>query len=282
MRARMYDPRLGRFMQADPIISNRISESYKYVKCSPTLLTDPSGKDIKVLSDPNLYSKEAVDKAQKHADSNRNRDLKGYSETKTVVAEDKSIWKQTTIVKGDPKGFSKYNTSYTSLGNDKDTALRIVQDTLKSATQDDHVVIQTHTYYDTSANAVTGIYIGNTVVSLDDFIKALKEVGISKASSLTIMGCGIPKDIAEKIRGSLSNITLYYSKRRMIITPYVTGLGDKPGRSLLNPIGPTISNLDKHTQEAVYEADASALEFDPEKHAQWNDDGPQKMDKLGD
>jgi hypothetical protein len=43
MRARQYDPRLGRFTQTDPIVRNRSTEQYAYAGSNPVSVTDPSG-----------------------------------------------------------------------------------------------------------------------------------------------------------------------------------------------------------------------------------------------
>ncbi len=44
MRARMYDPRLGRFTQVEPILGNRPTEHYAYVMNNPVIQSDPSGE----------------------------------------------------------------------------------------------------------------------------------------------------------------------------------------------------------------------------------------------
>jgi len=43
MRARMYDPRLGRFTQNDPAIGNRSSKHYVYTGNNPVSMIDPQG-----------------------------------------------------------------------------------------------------------------------------------------------------------------------------------------------------------------------------------------------
>jgi uncharacterized protein RhaS with RHS repeats len=47
MRGRIYDPKLGRFLQTDPIVSTPASgqswNPYSYVRNSPLNFTDPSG-----------------------------------------------------------------------------------------------------------------------------------------------------------------------------------------------------------------------------------------------
>jgi RHS repeat-associated protein len=45
MRARMYDPRLGRFTQMDPLLGNRPFEHYLYASNDPLMRTDPLGLD---------------------------------------------------------------------------------------------------------------------------------------------------------------------------------------------------------------------------------------------
>ncbi len=45
MRARNYDPRLGRFTQADPLRQNRALDQYLYSSNNPVTLTDPMGTD---------------------------------------------------------------------------------------------------------------------------------------------------------------------------------------------------------------------------------------------
>jgi RHS repeat-associated protein len=49
MRARMYDPRVGRFTQVDPVASNRPFESYVYAGNAPLSRTDPWGDRCQVL-----------------------------------------------------------------------------------------------------------------------------------------------------------------------------------------------------------------------------------------
>ncbi len=44
MRARMYDPNLGRFTQIDPVLVNRYTEHYAYVYNNPTANVDPFGR----------------------------------------------------------------------------------------------------------------------------------------------------------------------------------------------------------------------------------------------
>lgn len=46
MRARMYDPRLGRFTQTDPIRGNRPTDHYSYGRNNPARNTDPMGLDV--------------------------------------------------------------------------------------------------------------------------------------------------------------------------------------------------------------------------------------------
>ncbi len=43
MRARQYDPRLGRFTQRDPMFSNRALKHYMYANCNPVSINDPLG-----------------------------------------------------------------------------------------------------------------------------------------------------------------------------------------------------------------------------------------------
>jgi RHS repeat-associated protein len=45
-RARAYDPRLGRFVQKDPVLEIRASEHYRYVANNPTGATDPLGERL--------------------------------------------------------------------------------------------------------------------------------------------------------------------------------------------------------------------------------------------
>ncbi len=45
MRARMYDPRVGRFMQEDPLRSNRPIKNYLYARNNPLSFIDPLGLD---------------------------------------------------------------------------------------------------------------------------------------------------------------------------------------------------------------------------------------------
>ena len=49
MRHRMYDPKLGRFTQTDPILSNRPTEHYVYARSSPQSNIDPFGTRTWVL-----------------------------------------------------------------------------------------------------------------------------------------------------------------------------------------------------------------------------------------
>jgi RHS repeat-associated protein len=46
VRARMYDPRVGRFTQTDPLLANRPTEHYAYGANNPVSKTDPSGQDV--------------------------------------------------------------------------------------------------------------------------------------------------------------------------------------------------------------------------------------------
>jgi RHS repeat-associated protein len=46
MRARMYDPRVGRFTQTDPLVGNRPAEHYTYAANNPVSKTDPMGLDV--------------------------------------------------------------------------------------------------------------------------------------------------------------------------------------------------------------------------------------------
>ncbi len=43
MRARQYDPRIGRFTQTDPLLGNRATEHYAYARGNPVSVTDPLG-----------------------------------------------------------------------------------------------------------------------------------------------------------------------------------------------------------------------------------------------
>jgi RHS repeat-associated protein len=43
MRARMYEPRLGRFTQTDPVLASRATEQYLYGFNNPVSMTDPMG-----------------------------------------------------------------------------------------------------------------------------------------------------------------------------------------------------------------------------------------------
>lgn len=45
--AREYDPRLGRFLQSDPITFNRPNEHYGYARNNPVLFSDPTGEIIR-------------------------------------------------------------------------------------------------------------------------------------------------------------------------------------------------------------------------------------------
>jgi hypothetical protein len=42
-RARMYDPRVGRFMQTEPLVADRAAEHYRYARNRPLAGTDPEG-----------------------------------------------------------------------------------------------------------------------------------------------------------------------------------------------------------------------------------------------
>jgi RHS repeat-associated protein len=42
-RARSYDPRLGRFVQKDPVVTQRVIDAYNYATNNPALLVDPTG-----------------------------------------------------------------------------------------------------------------------------------------------------------------------------------------------------------------------------------------------
>lgn len=46
VRHRMYDPKLGRFTQGDPLLENRASQHYSYASNNPTKYTDPTGETI--------------------------------------------------------------------------------------------------------------------------------------------------------------------------------------------------------------------------------------------
>lgn len=50
-RARSYDPRLGRFVQREPILKRRSRDSYIYARNQPTSLTDPTGEEVRVIGD---------------------------------------------------------------------------------------------------------------------------------------------------------------------------------------------------------------------------------------
>ncbi len=52
MRARMYDPRTGRFTQNDPILGNRPGEHYIYVGNNPISRIDPKGDRWKIEHGP--------------------------------------------------------------------------------------------------------------------------------------------------------------------------------------------------------------------------------------
>ena len=43
MRHRMYDPRIGRFTQMDPVLGNRPHEHYRYAANNPVMMSDPNG-----------------------------------------------------------------------------------------------------------------------------------------------------------------------------------------------------------------------------------------------
>lgn len=53
MRGRLYDPRVGRFLQVDPVVGDRLSaqswNGYSYVRNSPLNFTDPSGFDEEMM-----------------------------------------------------------------------------------------------------------------------------------------------------------------------------------------------------------------------------------------
>jgi len=46
MRHRMYDPRIGRFTQVDPVLGNRAHEHYRHAANNPISNTDPMGLDV--------------------------------------------------------------------------------------------------------------------------------------------------------------------------------------------------------------------------------------------
>lgn len=58
LRARMYDPRTGRFTQSEPLLNLKASQMYTYVRNNPTAGSDPTGLyvvDAKTLTDhPNI------------------------------------------------------------------------------------------------------------------------------------------------------------------------------------------------------------------------------------
>jgi RHS repeat-associated protein len=61
-RVRSYDPRIGRFVQKNLALLNRIAEHYVYVRARPTWLTDPSGLQSvhpDRLDEASLYAKQA-------------------------------------------------------------------------------------------------------------------------------------------------------------------------------------------------------------------------------
>ena len=46
MRARFYDPRMGRFLSADPIGFKGGSNWYRYANGNPVMLSDPFGTSV--------------------------------------------------------------------------------------------------------------------------------------------------------------------------------------------------------------------------------------------
>src|SRR5204863_6764445 len=59
MRHRMYDPKLGRFTQTDPILGNRPTEHYAYARNNPISYTDAMGLDVDSRWGPNA-TREAI------------------------------------------------------------------------------------------------------------------------------------------------------------------------------------------------------------------------------
>ncbi|MEO0248886.1 MAG: RHS repeat-associated core domain-containing protein [candidate division WOR-3 bacterium] len=53
MRARMYEPRVGRFTQMDPVLANRPIKRYEYAANDPVTNKDPRGEDeFRIVRDP--------------------------------------------------------------------------------------------------------------------------------------------------------------------------------------------------------------------------------------
>jgi hypothetical protein len=77
MRARMYDPRIGRFTQTDPIFDNRPSKHYTYASNNSAMLTDPMGLDVDLRWGPNATRDAIV-----RGDWRKIQDLHGFAERK--------------------------------------------------------------------------------------------------------------------------------------------------------------------------------------------------------
>jgi hypothetical protein len=95
----MYDPRLGRFTQTDPILGNRPSQHYAYAGNNPLSFIDPMGEDITTWDDKSswLGMRETLSVRPKFGDAEKNiyTDLKRlYGQFKPGETPDIFLQKQ--------------------------------------------------------------------------------------------------------------------------------------------------------------------------------------------
>jgi hypothetical protein len=235
------------------------------------MIMDPSGLDVKVLTDQSLFDKATVIDAQKFFDNRNNDTMKGGTLDRDAPAPDKGApYKGKVNYIGDKVAYEKFRVQQTSLPDSQEDSMKAIIDTLKNATEKDHIVIQAHAAQDVVTHKSYGLVIGSKDIDFEDFVKALGQAKGTKAASITLQACAVPKDQAAAMKKALGVKDLYYSDVDQKISSYSLGLA---GRTESKEVPGTFKKDDKNrTYTETRTTDFSKVEYDPVKHVQWDDE----------